>query len=181
LPAQPGAHQLDDRGGSYDSPQIARLDGALDTAALRSALTALAERHETLRTSFRGGERVLQALIHPAAPVPLREFDLSGEADPQARGLELLHEQARERFDLDSGPLMRAVLVRLGAESHILMLTLHHVVTDLASQDVLVRELAELYAAVREGREPVLAELPVQYADYAAWQRESLPATPTPG
>ncbi|MEW5928181.1 MAG: condensation domain-containing protein, partial [Gemmatimonadota bacterium] len=153
-----------------------RLGGRLRERALERALDELVRRHEALRTTFRAsGGRVVQ-VIHPAAPVPLPEVDLGGlpEAAREGAVQALAAEEAARAFDLERGPLLRAVRVRLGEEDGAVLFTLHHVVSDGWSTGVLVRELSALYEAYGAGREPELPEPEVQYADYAAWQREWL-------
>ncbi|HEX9939684.1 MAG TPA: amino acid adenylation domain-containing protein, partial [Longimicrobium sp.] len=161
---------------TYNVPVAWRLEGALDEAALERSLGEIVRRHESLRTVFRetGGSPV--QVIAPFGGFALRVEDLSGldEADREAVVRRRAGEEARRAFDLAAGPLFRAALLRLGAEDHVLLLSMHHVVSDGWSMGVLLRELSALYAAYREGGESPLAELPVQYADYAVWQREQL-------
>ena len=160
---------------AYNVPFALRLRGGLDTAALRAALGGLVRRHESLRTTFaeRGGAPV--QVVHPAAGVAVPAVDLRGLV-PTAREREagrLAREEALRPFDLARGPLLRATLLRLGDEDHVLCLDVHHVVSDGWSMEVLVREVSALYGAFSRGGEPAarLPELPVQYADYAVWQR----------
>ncbi|MET0397285.1 MAG: condensation domain-containing protein, partial [Longimicrobiaceae bacterium] len=154
-------------------PIALRQRGALDTAALRAAVDALVRRHETLRTTFaeRDGEPV--QVIHPPAPVPLAELELRDlpEAEREPQAARLAAEESLRPFDLEAGPLLRSTLLRLGDEDHVLLFTLHHIVSDGWSRGVLVREVSALYGAYIRGEEPRLPELPVQYADYAVWQR----------
>ncbi|MET0395594.1 MAG: amino acid adenylation domain-containing protein, partial [Longimicrobiaceae bacterium] len=161
---------------AYNLPYALRLSGELDVAALRAGLDALVRRHEVLRTVFaeRGGVPV--QVIHPAAPLALRELDLRGlpEAEREPEAERLAAEESLLPFDLARGPLLRSALLRLGEEEHVLLFTMHHVVSDGWSMEVLVREISALYAALSRGEEPRLAELPVQYADFAVWQREWL-------
>jgi len=165
--------QLEPEGAAaYNVPLSRRLRGPLDTAALERALSALVARHEPLRTTFTVLDGVPHQLIGPARALELEVVDLGAESDPEARALELVEQDATTPFDLATGPLLRARLLRLAAEDHVLSLTLHHNVVDGWSAGVLNRELAELYGAFVEGREPALPELEIQYGDYAAWQRE---------
>ncbi|MBZ4423313.1 non-ribosomal peptide synthetase, partial [Myxococcus sp. RHSTA-1-4] len=154
----------------YNMPSVLWLDGALDVGALERSLTELVRRHEVLRTTFADGP---VQVIHPPPHLSLPVVDLSSlpEASREDEARRLAREEARRPFDLTRGPLLRATLLRLGDTRHLLVLVLHHVVSDGWSMDVLVRESAALYAAFREGRASPLPELPVQYADYAAWQR----------
>jgi len=153
---------------AYNVPAFLRLRGPLDVEALRAALTGIARRHETLRTTFPevGGEPVQR--IAPPAPFPLAVADLAGAPDPAAAARRRAGEEAARPFDLQNGPLARAVLLRLAADDHVLGLTLHHAVTDGWSTEVLLRELTALYRGTE------LPEPPVQYADYAVWQRSWL-------
>ena len=161
---------------TYNMPAALRLRGAPDVAALRASLDALVARHEALRTVFAESEGGPVQVIHPPAPVPLPLLDLRGlpaaAAEEEARrraSAEALHP-----FDLERGPLLRSTLLRLAEDDHVLLFTLHHVVSDGWSMQVLVREVSALYASFNRGEEPRLAELPIQYADYAVWQREWL-------
>jgi amino acid adenylation domain-containing protein len=165
--------QLDPRSPAYNLFAALRLRGSLDSAALRASLDALVRRHETLRTSFAEQDGAPVQVIHPAAPVPLPVLDLrelpEAEREPAAR--RLAGEESLRPFDLARGPLLRGTLLRLGEEDHVLCFTIHHVVSDGWSMQVLVREVSTLYAAFSRGAPPRLPELPVQYADYAVWQR----------
>ncbi|HEU4562947.1 MAG TPA: amino acid adenylation domain-containing protein, partial [Longimicrobium sp.] len=153
-----------------------RLGGALDEAALGRSLSEIVRRHESLRTVFREMDGSPVQVIAPCDGFALPVEDLSalGQADREAAVGRRAGEEARWPFDLSAGPLFRAALLRLGAEDHVLLLSMHHVVSDGWSMGVLFRELSALYEAYRDGRESPLAELPVQYADYAVWQREQL-------
>ncbi len=156
---------------AYNMPFALRLRGVLDAGALRRSLDALARRHETLRTVFREGEGEPVQVVLPPSPLPLPVVDLRGVggAEPAARGL--AGAEALRPFDLSRGPLLRCTLLRLGDDDHVLCLTLHHIVGDGWSMEVLTREVSALYGGLSRGEEPSLPELPVQYGDYAAWQR----------
>jgi amino acid adenylation domain-containing protein len=161
---------------SYNLPLGLRLDGRLDTRALRLALDMLVARHEPLRTTFRiDGNQVTQT-IAPAPDFPLPLADLAGLPaeflEAEVRRLAL--EQARHPFDLLRGPVVITLLVRLAPAEHLLLLTVHHIAADGWSFSVLYRDMTELYRAIIEKRRPQLPELPVQYADFAAWQRTAL-------
>ncbi|HEX7241008.1 MAG TPA: amino acid adenylation domain-containing protein, partial [Longimicrobiaceae bacterium] len=165
--------RLEPGSAAYNMPFPLRLRGELDVAALRRALSAVAARHESLRTVFAEGESGPVQVIHAPAPARLEVADLGGlpREAREAEALRLVAEESLRPFDLARGPLLRSALLRLGEEEWALLFTLHHVVGDAWSTGVLVREVSELYAAFTGGREPVLPALPVQYADYAAWQR----------
>ncbi|MEO6082236.1 MAG: condensation domain-containing protein, partial [Umezawaea sp.] len=165
-------------GGSapYNIPAALRLRGALDVDALERSLGEIVRRHESLRTVFREVDRGAVQVIAPFAGFALPIDDLSG-LHPAARETEVrrrAREDAARPFDLAQGPLVRAALLRVADEEHVLLLCIHHIVTDGWSSGVLLRELSALYAAYRDGSDSPLAELPVQYADYAVWQREQL-------
>ncbi|ANZ40481.1 hypothetical protein BBK82_35180 [Lentzea guizhouensis] len=155
-------------GSGYNSALALRLTGSVDVAALTAALTGLVARHESLRTTLDEVDGVGVQVVHPpfdlALPVAQAQDDLD----------ELLVEEYSRPFDLRQGPLVRALLVRLAQDEHVLLVTAHHVVTDGWSMGVLTEELGELYGAAVAGREAVLPALPLQYADFAAWQRERL-------
>ncbi len=167
--------QLPGASEAYHMPLALRLRGPLDPAALARALDALTARHEVLRTRFVATAGTpFQVVDPPDTGFALRSQDLSGSPDAEERLAELAREAAAEPFDLAAGPLARGRLITLGADHHALLLTLHHIVSDGWSMTVLTRELGELYAAFRRGEESPLPPLPVQYADYAAWQRQWL-------
>jgi amino acid adenylation domain-containing protein len=162
---------------SYNLPFALRLRGALDVDALERSLGEIVRRHDALRTVFREQGGTPLQVVAPFGGFRLTRKDL-GHLPVDARQAEVQRELVAEAtarpFDLSTGPLFRVSLLRLGAEEHVLLLAQHHVVSDGWSMGVLYRELAALYEAYREGRESPLAELPVQYADYAVWQREQL-------
>ncbi|HTG34807.1 MAG TPA: amino acid adenylation domain-containing protein, partial [Thermoanaerobaculia bacterium] len=168
--------QLEPSGAAYNVPVILRVAGLLDTAVLRGTLTEVVRRHEVLRTTFPAPHGDPEQRIHPPTELPLPVVDLSAlpesvrwrEAELQA------HQAARRLFDLEQGPVLRAQLLRLGAEDHVVSVTMHHIVSDGWSLGVLTREVTALYPALAEGRCSPLPELPVQYADFAVWQRSWL-------
>src|SRR6185295_13035122 len=137
-------------GGGYNMPRSRRLRGSLDVGALERALGELVSRHESLRTTFRPVEQGAVQVAHPAAPAHLPVLDLAGLA-PQEREDEarrLAREDAERPFDLERGPLLRATLIRLSDEEHVLLLTVHHIVSDGWSMGVLFRELFTLYESL---------------------------------
>ncbi|HEV3049332.1 MAG TPA: amino acid adenylation domain-containing protein, partial [Longimicrobium sp.] len=168
--------QLEPGSATYNIPAALRLAGALDERALERALVEIIRRHEALRTTFTEVDGSPVQVVAPFGRFALPVEDLSGlgEADREAGVRRRAGEEARRGFDLSTGPLFRPALLRLGAEEHVLLLTMHHIVSDGWSLGVLFRELSALYAAYREGGESPLPELAVQYADYAVWQREQL-------
>ncbi|HVH12456.1 MAG TPA: condensation domain-containing protein, partial [Longimicrobium sp.] len=165
--------QLEPGSAAYNIPYALRLRGALDADALERSLAEIVRRHESLRTRFAlvDGEPV--QVIDPPSVFRLDVVDLAARAaDERERELRALAAaEARRPFDLAAGPLFRSTLVRLGEDEHAVLFTLHHVVSDGWSTGILVREVSALYAAYADGRDPHLPDLPVQYADYAAWQR----------
>ncbi|WP_141333042.1 non-ribosomal peptide synthetase, partial [Myxococcus sp. AB025B] len=168
--------QLEPGSSAYNIPSALRLRGALNVAALERAFTALVERHESLRTTFlaRDGEPI--QVIHPARAfvLPIVELGILPTEEREERAVRLATEEAQRPFDLARGPVLRAMLLRLAAEEHVLLVTLHHAVSDGWSMGVLIQELASLYEAFSTGIEARLAPLPIQYADFAAWQRSWL-------
>ena len=174
-------HRLAPESSAYNIPAGIALSGALDPAALRSALARVVERHEALRTRFeeRDGEP-WQRVAPPATP-SLPYVDLTGLGErAHGAGRELAGRIARRAFDLRRDAPLRCLLLRLGTESHLLVLVLHHIVFDGRSAEILWRELGALYrpdeidGSGTEGPVPELAELPIQYADYAVWQRQTV-------
>jgi len=166
-------HQLFPESTAYHIPIVLRLEGTLDVAALQRSWSTLVERHEGLRTRFSvDGDQVVQ---HFDAPPPMTMHTVT-EADAAARDAEvrrLCETLARTPFDLARGPLTRAVLIAL-PDSHVLALISHHIVLDQWSLGVVLRELIALYREAAEGVPAALPVLPVQYADYAAWERQVL-------
>ena len=150
-----------------------RLDSPLDVGALDRSINEIVRRHEVLRTAFKavGGEPmqvVLPELEVPLEVTDLRELD---EAEREDEALRLADEEAARPFDLTRWPLLRTRLLKLGDQDHILLLTMHHIVCDYWSLDVFRHELSLLYDAFRNGDVSPLDELPIQYADYAEWER----------
>ncbi|MFD4790915.1 amino acid adenylation domain-containing protein, partial [Streptomyces sp. NPDC058459] len=160
----------------YNIPVAVRLEGALDTAALLDALRAVVTRHEVLRSRLVEGADGPVQLVEPAEVFAPLHTDLGAlpAEEARSRALGLAHADAAAPFDLTRAPLLRARLVRVGAEEHLLVLVLHHTVADGWSMPVLWRELSEGYAALRSGRRPEQPALPVQYGDYAHWQQRRL-------
>ncbi|WP_146741611.1 condensation domain-containing protein, partial [Lonsdalea populi] len=162
---------------AYHLPAALRLVGQLDKSALTAALDSLVARHESLRTHFTlvDGQPCQQiapdSIGFSLSCLDLRKLDAAG--CPQ-RVAELAAQEAREPFDLTQGPLIRGRLLQLGDDEHVLLLTQHHIVSDGWSLGILVRELAALYRAAIRGENAHLPPLPIQYADYAVWQRNWL-------
>ncbi len=163
-------------GASYNMPMFMRLSGDLDLAALRSSLNEIARRHEALRTSFPEVEGRPAQVVLPLFEMSLPLVDLSGlEGSWQSVELRrLAAEESVRLFDLAKGPLLRATAVKLEERSHVLLLTMHHIASDGWSMGIFARELSALYQAFSSGGRSPLSELPIQYADFAHWQREWL-------
>ncbi|MFP2964376.1 condensation domain-containing protein, partial [Myxococcus sp. 1LA] len=161
--------RLQPGGTEYNVPYVLRLDGPLDVSVLERAFSELVRRHEVLRTAFpeEGGAPVQR--IAPPAPVriPIVEVGSQGASEVQRH----VRAEVDRSFDLSHGPLLRPRLLKQDARAHVLVVMLHHIVSDGWSASVLLRELAALYAAFAQGLPSPLPELPVQYADYALWQR----------
>ncbi|HYH47350.1 MAG TPA: condensation domain-containing protein, partial [Thermoanaerobaculia bacterium] len=165
--------QLDPGSPAYNIPAAVSLKGVLDEAALEAALGEIVRRHEALRTTFTAIEGGPVQRIAPFARLLLPCVDLRAleKEERQVESDRLLAEEARRPFDLARGPLLRLALLRLEPGEHVLLAGMHHIVSDGWSVGVLTGELTGLYAAFAAGRPSPLPELPVQYADYAVWQR----------
>ena len=171
--------QFEDLGAAYHIEGALRLEGALDEQALQRTLDRIVERHQALRTVFVKAEHDAEPVqvVKPAAGFDLAYVDLSGDAQSGNREEVLeqaLNHASAQRFDLANGPLIRGVLLRLGEQEHVLFVSMHHIVSDGWSMGVLTDEVARLYAAFSQGQADPLAPLPVQYGDYAHWQRQWL-------
>nr|QEO74826.1 condensation domain-containing protein [uncultured bacterium] len=169
--------QLEPGNAAYNMPAAVRLEGALDVAALERALNEIVARHEALRTNFVVVDGEPVQLISPPRRITLDAHTPRGGQSPRARASLLrrhITTEARRPFDLARDRLLRAKLLRTGEAEHLLLVTMHHIVSDGWSTRVFVAELKELYEAFSTGRPAALAALPVQYADYAVWQRRWL-------
>jgi amino acid adenylation domain-containing protein len=168
--------QLEPGNPFYNGSAAMRLTGRLDTAALERALGEIVRRHEALRTVFAMVEGQPRQIVMPSTTLSLEVVDLrhSPQAEQELEARQHAFEEAQRPFDLTLGPLFRIALLRLGEETHILLLTTHHIIFDGWSAEALIKEMAALYNAYVNGRESPLDELPIQYADYACWQREWL-------
>ncbi|MGW7574649.1 amino acid adenylation domain-containing protein [Streptomyces sp. NPDC054765] len=172
-------YDYESQGSEYNSALGLRLTGPLDLPALRAAVTALSSRHESLRTTFGSRDGHGLQIVHEPGEVPLRLIDVGArneapEEQTAGRDAELervLRAELSEPFDLRAGPVLRTLLIRLADQDHVLVLDMHHIVTDGWSKDVIARELGVLYEAAHTGRPAALEPLPVQYPDFAVWQR----------
>ncbi|MHC8327941.1 non-ribosomal peptide synthetase [Pseudomonas sp. LB1P83] len=170
--------QLDPQSGAYNLPGAVRLTGRLNLSALEQAFASLVARHETLRTLFQrqADDTLLQ--VPASAPLVVDHVDFSALPGSE-REVAVAHaaeQQSVLPFDLSVGPLLRVTLLKLADEEHVLLLTLHHIVSDGWSMNVLIDEFIRCYDAFEAGTQPQLAALPIQYSDYALWQRRWLEA-----
>lgn len=168
--------QLDPHSSAYNIPGALRLRGELDEDALRASFQQLIERHESLRTRFFERDGVALQQVDAAGEFNLQLIDISDlpVAEREARAQQIREDEARTQFDLEKGPLLWVTLVRLDDENHQLLVTLHHIIADGWSLNVLIDEFSRLYAAASQGQTATLAPLPTQYADYGSWQRQWL-------
>ncbi|HEU4322800.1 MAG TPA: amino acid adenylation domain-containing protein [Roseiflexaceae bacterium] len=157
-------------------PVAVRLEGPLDLPALERSFTELVRRHDSLRTAVSAVDGQPRQVIAPSGTLPLTLTDLTvlGPELRESEARRLCDEEARRPFDLERGPLARALLLRIAEQEHLLVLVLHHLVSDGASMVLLTRELGAFYGAFHAGRTPALPEPALQYKDYVDWQREWL-------
>ncbi len=168
--------QLEPNSSVYNLANGIRLKGTLSVAALEQSLNEIVRRHEALRTSFSMVQGRPIQVISSSFTLSLPLLDLShlSEAEREAEAQRLADEENQRAFDLARGPLLRSKLVRLGDDDHVLLVTMHHIVSDGWSMGVFFRELSILYEAFSNGKPSPLPDLPIQYADYAVWQRDWL-------
>jgi amino acid adenylation domain-containing protein len=168
--------QLEPGSAVYNVCQAVQMHGALNVPALEHALNEMVRRHEVLRTNFISAEGRPVQKITPNRALPLNVVDLSGWQDGTAgeERLRLLSEESRKPFDLRHDLLIRALLIRISPVQHTLLLTLHHIISDGWSVGIIFRELATCYQSFCEAEPVPLPELPIQYADYVFWERETL-------
>jgi amino acid adenylation domain-containing protein len=175
--------QLNPDSAAYNIPAVVRLTGVLNVEALEHTLSEIIRRHESLRTTFQVVDGQPVQVINEAGIVRFSVIDVSAldELAREAESERLIHRHTKQQFDLSQETMLRPGLLRLAADEHILMMTMHHIVSDGWSMGVLIREMATLYATYLDGAKSPLAELPIQYADYAIWQREWLQGLPLEG
>lgn len=168
--------QLDPTGAHHNVAEALELTGALDAAALGQAVDAMRGRHESLRTTFHHADGVLEQRVTAHEPMPTPLVDLSALDDTAAGQAadRLADAEARRPFDLGRDPMLRVMLVRVDVTKHLLLVTVHHIVTDAWSSALFFEELWELYTARSRGVPAQLPPLPVQYADYAVWEQRRL-------
>ena len=168
--------QLQPGSSGYNVHDTVRLRGTLDLAALEKAFSEIVRRHEVLRSRFEALEGTPVQVVDPPRPWSLKVRSLAHlpEEEREAEAERLASKEARRPFDLAGGPLFRTLLLRMSEQDHVLSMTVHHIVSDGWSLGIVRRELSALYGAFAAGRPSPLPELPVQYADFAMWQREWL-------
>ncbi|MBJ2179845.1 non-ribosomal peptide synthase/polyketide synthase [Pseudomonas veronii] len=170
--------QLDPASGAYNLPGAVRLKGVLNLGAMQQAFASLVERHETLRTVFQrqADERLAQVAAQPALAIEQHDLSDLAPAEREQAVNAAATRQSLLPFDLEHGPLLRVQLLKLDEQEHVLLLTLHHIVSDGWSMNVLIDEFIRFYDAHECNEAPQLPALPIQYSDYALWQRRWLEA-----
>lgn len=163
-------------GSPYHIPAAVRLRGSLHVAALEQSINEVVQRHEALRTTFIAVDGHSFQIIANSLTIPLYRRHVQGDLEPE-RTAEILREaglEAERPFWLSKGPLLRSTLLDIAEDDHVLLLTLHHIIADGWSIEILIHEIAHLYTAASMGQPASLPPLPIQYADFACWQREWL-------
>ena len=171
--------QLNPGRATYNVPGGLRILGVVDVRVLERTIVEIVRRHESLRTCFAAVHGRPRQVIEDQVDIPLRLMDLrsvAGEEDREAEADRLAREIARQPFNLGKAPLLRTTLLRLGEQHHVLLFTMHHIISDAWSVAVLAQEVSALYGAFAADRPSPLLELPIQYADYSEWQRERFEA-----
>jgi amino acid adenylation domain-containing protein len=166
--------QMEEGKASYNIPAAVRMVGDLDVEALEKSLNEIVRRHEVLRTVFAVEEGEPVQVIRPAEEMKLEVEDWSQRPEKEAEVEAIVRQEAARGFDLQAGPLLRVRMLRLSKDEHVLVVVMHHIISDGWSIGVMIREIAALYEAYKSGAESPLEELEIQYADYAVWQREWL-------
>jgi hypothetical protein len=166
--------QMGEGGSGYNMTAGVRIRGELKVEVLEESIREVVRRHEVLRSRYVNDEGVPKQEVEQEAEVEVREIELRGEMDREGRAREIGKREAGEAFDLTQAPLMRACLMQLDEQDYVLIFTMHHIISDAWSLAILVRETSMLYEAYSTGNPSPLAELPIQYADFAAWQRKRM-------
>jgi amino acid adenylation domain-containing protein/non-ribosomal peptide synthase protein (TIGR01720 family) len=168
--------QLEPGSAAYNVPFGLKLVGSVDADAVKQSVQQIVKRHEVLRTTFATEEGVAVQKIENAPVFGWEEVDLisMGETEGEAEARKIARLEAGTPFDLGRGPLLRMKLLHLPANEHVLLVNMHHIVSDGWSVGIMVREFAQYYGALVEGQEITLPKMPIQYADFAVWQREWL-------
>jgi amino acid adenylation domain-containing protein len=169
-------HQLAPASPVYNIVDVIRFEGTYEAEAMKRALKELVRRHEILRTVFSQSHGQPMQIILPTIGLMLSELDLSAlpEQEREREWIRVVREEGRKPFDLSQAPLLRGALVHLAPQEHRLLLTFHHIIADEWSMEVLHQEVNQLYTAFSQGQSSPLSELPIQYADFACWQRDWL-------
>ena len=169
-------YQFDPDSAVYNIGSNMRLRGPLDVAVLDKSLNEVVRRHESLRTTFTEIDGQPVQVVAPEMTLTLRRHDFAElpQAEREAKMRRIVSEGMKEPFNLSQGPLLRATLIRLSPEEHIIQLLMHHIVSDAWSLDVLLKEMIGSYEAFLKGEQSPFPPLPIQYADFASWQRERL-------
>jgi amino acid adenylation domain-containing protein len=169
-------NEVEPSGGAYNIPVALKLRGDLSISALRQALNFVVQRHEILRTTFRSISGNAVQIVSPDLEVARPVVDLCAlsQAGKESTIRRFAEEETQRDFDLRRGPMMRAVLLRGSETDHVLLLTVHHIVADGWSMGILVDEMAASYLAFTDGQTPILPQLPMQFADFAKWERQNL-------
>ena len=167
--------KVDPQGSAFNMRATVRLTGSLSMAGLEESFQRMIDRHEVLRTTFADRDGNLVQIISDVGKFALTSTNIDiTQKEAEARLQELLSEEARRPFDLERGPLFRARIFRLQSNEHVLIITIHHIIADGWSQSIIQRELWTMYEALTSSQQPSLAPLPIQYADFASWQKEWL-------
>lgn len=168
--------QLSPENAFYNIPGAFRLQGTPDYDAVEKSLTEIVKRHESLRTTFRSVQGKPVQVIHQEMPPAFTIDDLSAlpSAEQEQESRKRAAQEAQTPFQLDQGPLFRVRLLKLGKSDHVIIFNMHHIVSDGWSMSVLIQDFVNLYSAFSQKKEPKLPDLPIQYADYAAWQKKWL-------
>ena len=169
-------HQLDPSSFAYNITAPQQISGPLDSAVLKRSLNEVVQRHESLRTTFRSVQGEPVQVIAPSQTLDLEIIDLSSRlaAEQEEETNRLAVREAQQEFDLVQGPLMRAILLRRSEHDHVLLLNMHHIISDGWSLSILMREVSIIYDAFSAGRPSPLPQLPIQYPDFSEWQRKWL-------
>jgi aspartate racemase len=167
-------HQLEKESAAYHLYTAFRLTGRLKVGILEKSLTEIIRRHEVLHTTFSMKDGNAIQIIAPVQPMTLQKVNLSSLAEQSAKVQQIFTNEFHHPFDLSKGPLLRGTLLQLGEKEHVLLLTMHHIISDGWSRGIFYRELSALYDAFGNGQPSPLSKLPIQYIDFAAWQRTFL-------
>ena len=168
--------QLEPGTAAYNLPRAFRITGPLDVGILQQALNAVVKRHSSLRTVFESVNGECRQVVLSSLKIDISVVDLTNSAESfrEAEGLRIISEEGKKPFDLSHGPLLRCLLVQLDRERYIFLLVLHHIIVDGWSISILFRELTGCYASLLKSQPVSLPELPIQYPEFAQWQRESM-------